>query len=144
MPGGGPPALQSPPVCPFPAVSAMPPALQSNLLPLQTSKNKIQYNQHRKRYNKLNPLGTGHILNQNCQVDQMKMQKLTDWEQMMGWEPIIVQRRQRYKILLTLMAEAKLWYESLDPVVEDWQGLQDQFRHQYSKFGNTQEQLIHV
>ena len=35
-------------------------------------------------------------------------------------------------------------YESLKPIVVDWQGLQDQFRQQYTKFGNTQEQLFHV
>ena len=34
--------------------------------------------------------------------------------------------------------------ESLDPVVEDWQGLWNQFRQQYSKFCNTGEQLFHV
>ena len=51
-----------------------------------------------------------------------------------------VQRLQR--LCLTLTEEARLWYESLKPIVVDWQGLQDQFRQQYSKFGNTQEQLF--
>ena len=45
---------------------------------------------------------------------------------------------------LTLTGKARLWYESLKPIVVDWQGLQDQFRQHYSKFGNTQEQLFHI
>ena len=43
---------------------------------------------------------------------------------------------------LTLTGEARLWYESLKPTEVDWQGLEDQFRHWYLKFGNTQEQLF--
>ena len=38
---------------------------------------------------------------------------------------------------LTLVGEARLWYESLRPINVDWQCLQNQFRHQYSKIGNT-------
>ena len=30
----------------------------------------------------------------------------------------------------------------LRPINEDWQGLQNQFRQQYSKIGNTREQLF--
>ena len=30
---------------------------------------------------------------------------------------------------LTLVGEARLWYESLQPIVNDWPALQDQFRH---------------
>ena len=41
------------------------------------------------------------------------------------------------RFCLTLVGEARLWYESLDPVVVDWLGSQDQFRQQYSKFGTT-------
>ena len=48
------------------------------------------------------------------------------------------------RFCLTLTEEARLWYESLKPIVADWQGLQDQFRQQYLKFENTQEQLFHV
>ena len=48
------------------------------------------------------------------------------------------------KFCLTLTGEARLWYESLKPIVVDWQGLQDKFRQQYLKFGNTQEQLFHI
>ena len=45
---------------------------------------------------------------------------------------------------LTLVGDARLWYESLRPINEDWQGLQNQFRQQYSKIGNTWEQLFHA
>ena len=48
------------------------------------------------------------------------------------------------RFCLTLTGEGRLWYESLKPIVVDWQGLQDQSRAQYSKFGNTQEQLFHI
>ena len=37
-----------------------------------------------------------------------------------------------------------LWYESLRPIALDWNGLQTQFRQQYSKIGNTREQVFHA
>ena len=48
------------------------------------------------------------------------------------------------KCCLTLVGEARLWYESLRPIALDWHGLQNQFRQQYSKIGNTREQLFYV
>ena len=45
---------------------------------------------------------------------------------------------------LTLTGEAHLWYESLTPVANNWSALQENFRKQYSKIGNTREQLFHV
>ena len=42
------------------------------------------------------------------------------------------------------MGEARLWYESLAPINVDWPGLQNLFRKQYSKIGNTREQLFHA
>ena len=38
---------------------------------------------------------------------------------------------------LTLIGEARLWYESLRPINVEWIGLQNQFRQQYSKIYNT-------
>ena len=38
----------------------------------------------------------------------------------------------------------KLWYELLRPIANDWQALQEKFRQQYSKIGNTIEQLFHA
>ena len=48
------------------------------------------------------------------------------------------------RFCLTLMREARLWYASLEPIVMTWPELQNQFRRQYSKLGNTREQLFHV
>ena len=45
---------------------------------------------------------------------------------------------------LTLLGEARLWYESLRPINIDWQGLHDQFRQQFLKIGNRREQLFHT
>ena len=45
---------------------------------------------------------------------------------------------------LTLLGEATLQYQSLEPINVDWQGLQNLFRQQYSKIVNIGEQLFHV
>ena len=45
---------------------------------------------------------------------------------------------------LTLLGEARLWYHTLEPINADWQGLQNLFRQQYSKIGNTREKLFHA
>ena len=45
------------------------------------------------------------------------------------------------RLCLTLLGVARLWYQSLQPINVDWQGLQNLFRQQYSKIGNTREQL---
>ena len=48
------------------------------------------------------------------------------------------------RFCLTLVGEARLWYKSLRPINADWEGLQNMFRQQYSKIGNTREQLFHA
>ena len=48
------------------------------------------------------------------------------------------------RFCLTLVVEVRLYYESLTPINVDWQGLQNQFRQQYSNIGNTREQLFHA
>ena len=48
------------------------------------------------------------------------------------------------RFCLTLVGEARLWYESLTPINVNWDGLQNIFRQQYSKMGNTREQLFHA
>ena len=48
------------------------------------------------------------------------------------------------RFCLILVGEARLWYESLRSINRDWQGLQNQFRQQCSKIGNTREQLFHM
>ena len=45
---------------------------------------------------------------------------------------------------VTLIGEGRLWYESLAPLDNDWHALQKKFRWQYSKIGNTPEQLFHA
>ena len=45
---------------------------------------------------------------------------------------------------LTLTGEARLWHESLAQLDNDWPALQNKFRWQYSKIGNTLEQLFHA
>ena len=54
-------------------------------------------------------------------------------------EGVTVQR-----FCLTLLGEARLWYHSLEPINVDWQGLQNLYRQQYSKIGNTREQLFYA
>ena len=48
------------------------------------------------------------------------------------------------RFCLTLVEEARLWYESLRLIANDGPALQEQFRQQYSKIGNTREQKFHV
>ena len=43
-----------------------------------------------------------------------------------------------------MVGEARLWYESLRLININWDGLQNMFRQQYSKIGNTSEQLFHT
>ena len=45
---------------------------------------------------------------------------------------------------LILIGEARLWYEWLAPLYDDWPALQNKFRWQYLKIGNTPEQLFHA
>ena len=55
-------------------------------------------------------------------------------------EDIRVQR-----FCLTLLGEARLWYQSLEPLENTtWALLQNLFRQRYSKLGNTHEQLFHA
>ena len=45
---------------------------------------------------------------------------------------------------LTSIGEARLWHDSLAPLDDDWPALQNKLRWQYSKIGNTPEQLFHA
>ena len=47
------------------------------------------------------------------------------------------------RFCLTLLGEARLWHETLTPIKNDWPALQNAFRWQYSKLGNTPEQYFH-
>ena len=48
------------------------------------------------------------------------------------------------RFCLTLTGKARLWYETIRHVNLDWPMMQEHFRQQYSKFGNTREQYSHV
>ena len=48
------------------------------------------------------------------------------------------------RFCLTLVGEARNWYATLELVAMMWPELQNMFRHQYSKIGNTREQLFHA
>ena len=48
------------------------------------------------------------------------------------------------RFCLTLLGEARLWFQSIEPVENTtWPQLQNLFRQRYSKLGNTHEQLFH-
>ena len=66
---------------------------------------------------------------------ELHLLRTNDWIDTHAFpEAVKVQR-----FCLTLVGEARSWYESLRPIVLDWNGLQTQFRQQYSKIGNTGE-----
>ena len=48
------------------------------------------------------------------------------------------------RFCLTLLGEARLWYQSLEPINIHLQGIQNLFRQQYSKIGDTGEHLFHA
>ena len=48
------------------------------------------------------------------------------------------------RFCLTLTGEARLWYKSPRLINVDCLELQNAFRQQYSKIGNTREQLFHA
>ena len=49
------------------------------------------------------------------------------------------------RFCLSLLGEARLWFQSLEPLNDTtWPQLQNLFRQRYSKLGNMQEQLFHV
>ena len=48
------------------------------------------------------------------------------------------------RFCLTFLGEARLWYQSLEPINANWEEIQNLFRQQYSKIGNTREQLFHM
>ena len=48
------------------------------------------------------------------------------------------------RFCLTLVGEARNWYAILEPLAMTWPEIQNMFRCQYSKIGNTREQLFHA
>ena len=62
-----------------------------------------------------------------------------DWMQTHNFEENVKVDR----FCLTLLGEARLWYETLNLDAIDWPALWNAFRWQYSKLGNTPEQYFH-
>ena len=48
------------------------------------------------------------------------------------------------RFCLTLTSKARLWYETIGQAQLDWPMMQECFRQQYSKFGNTREQYFYI
>ena len=49
------------------------------------------------------------------------------------------------RFCLTLLGEARLWFQSLETLNNiTWPQIQNLFRQRYSKVGNTPEQLFHA
>ena len=48
------------------------------------------------------------------------------------------------RFCLTLVGETRLWNEIIRLINVDWVGLQNTFRQQYFKIGNTREHLFHT
>ena len=65
--------------------------------------------------------------------------KTDDWMETHNFQEVAKVQR----LCFTLAGEARLWYETLRPMEVDWTGLQEG-RQQYSKLGNSREQLFHV
>ena len=78
------------------------------------------------------------------QVDQTKIQKHIYLGYMTGWTHKFPDYVKVQRFCLTFIGEARLWYESLRLINIDWVGLQTIFRQQYSKIGNTREQLFYA
>ena len=66
--------------------------------------------------------------------------KMNDWMDTHDFlDNVKVQR-----FCLTLIGKDRLWYELFRPINAEWEDLQNMFRQQYSKIGNTREQLFHA
>ena len=126
-----PPALQNPPFPQNPNNSIIPNAPQAleaphpyalHMSPLNWSHFKPEYS------GKPDEDVEAYLLRTNDWMDTHRFQ-----------DHVKVQR-----FCLTLRREGRLWYESLRLINEDWEGLQNTFRQQYSKTGNTREQLFHT
>ena len=71
---------------------------------------------------------------------EVHLLRTNDWMTMHDFpEAVKVQR-----FCLTLVGEARNWYATLEPIAMTWPQLQTMFRQQYSKIGNTREQLFHA
>ena len=134
MADGGRPALQLPPVAPAtpPAPLVQPPAQPDQLVPPaqpgQQTHDVLNWSHFRPKFSGKPEDAEVHLLRTN------------NWTETHNFPEDV--KVHRFCLLLT--GEVRLWYESLRPIEIDWQGLQNKFREQYSKIGDTHEQLFHV
>ena len=119
------PAPQSPPVQPV-----QPPVPPTQPIPTQPIQHMSQSNwSHFK-------LGFAGKPDEDAEAHLLRM---------IGWIHTHFKKVSKSNVFcLTLIGEARLWYESLRPINVDWIRLQNQFRQQHSKIGNTRKQLFHT
>ena len=119
MTDGGPPILQPPPVAPAvvpPAPLVQPPAPPAQQIHPQMP--HMNWSHFKPEYS-VTPEEDAviHLLRMN------------DWMETHAFPEVVTVLR----FGLTLVGEARLWYESLRHIAVDWNGLQDQLQQQYSK-----------
>ena len=117
MAEGGPPALQPPPVAPAtPAPLVQPPDDQDQVIPPtqpgQHAHDMLNWSHFRLEFSGKIEDAEAHLL------------KTNDWMDTHNFSDDV----KIHRFYLTLTGELSLWYESLRPIVIDWQGLQNQFR----------------
>ena len=117
-------ALQAPQQPVAPQAPQQPAALQApqQMLYLNWSKFKPEFSGKPNKDAEAHLLCTNNWMNAHHFVEGVKVQRFC----------------------LTLLGEARLWYHSLEPINVDWQEIQTLFIRQYSKIGNTREQLFHT
>ena len=122
-----PPSPQNPQLPPVPQVSHVLQVLQElqqpipHMPPLNSSHFKPQFS------GKPDENAKAHLLRTNNWMDTHRFQD----------------NDKVHRLCLTLTGEVILWYKSLRPINVDWLWLQITFRQQYSKIGNTRQQLLH-
>ena len=135
MADGGPAALQLPPAVPAqPAHPVQPPVEPAQPDQLASQAQPVY----------LPPLNCSHFkpefAGKSEDDAETHLLHTNDWMDTHNFpDDVKVQR-----FCLTLIGEARLWYESIRPIDNDWQQLQALFRQQYSKIGNMREQLFHA
>ena len=132
VPVPNPPPAPVPAPAPVPQAPQVPQALQAPQVPRAPQGEKLvhlNWSYFKPEFSgKPDEDAEAHLL---CTNDQMNAHHFIDG--------VKVQR-----FCLTLLGEARLWYQSLQPINADRQGLQNLFRQQYSKIGNTRRQLFHA
>ena len=126
----GPPAPQQSPV----ALAAVPPTPRVHLPAPPTQ--QIQPQMPHLNWSHFKPEYSG----KPEEDTEAHLHWMNDWMETHAFPEVVKVQR----FCLTLVGEARPWYESHRPIAVDWNGLQDKLRQYYSKIGNTQRQLFHA